>query len=125
MVRRKQQNRDARQCEFLFEDFETKKFHYAATKLSAEKDGKIAELEKKLGDADGNVKELAAKDGKIAELEKKLGETTAALDVYVKQYGCMPYNALEGQAATTTGNVPNAEQEYATELRKANVAPGE
>ena len=52
-------------------------------------------------------------------------ETTSKLEVFEKQYGGMPYNASEGQVATTTGNVSNAEQEYAAELRKANVVPGE
>ena len=43
MVRRKQQNRDARQSEFLFEDFETKKFHYNAGENTNSRDNVTAD----------------------------------------------------------------------------------
>ena len=91
----------------------------AAEKLAAEKDGKIAELETKLGEAGGKEKELAAKTEKITELEKKLGETQSKLEVWEKQYGGMSYDALDKQNAETTGKPSNPENEYADELKQA------
>jgi len=94
----------------------------AAEKLSAEK---ITELEKKLAEALGKGKELAVSTEKITELEKKLGETQTKLEVWERQYGGVPYNALEKQDGNSTVSGSNPENEYAAELKNANVAPGD
>ena len=78
-------------------------------------------LQERLGIAE---KLSAEKDGKIAELETKLGEAQSKIEVFEKQYGGLPYDKLGAQTGETTGNVSNPENEYAAELGKANVEPG-
>jgi predicted RNase H-like nuclease (RuvC/YqgF family) len=98
----------------------------SADKLAAEKDTKVAELEKQLGEANDKATELAAKTEKVAELEKQLGETKTKLEVLEKQYGGLPYNELDKKGDdTTTASKSNAENEYAAELKAANAASGE
>jgi hypothetical protein len=97
----------------------------AADKLAAEKDTKIAELEKQFGEANGKVTELAAKTEKVAELEKQLGETKTKLEVMEKQYGGISYDELaKKNDGTTPGTASNPENEYAAELKQANTASG-
>lgn len=104
----------------------------ATAKQLAEKDAKIAELEKQLAATDDQAKQLAEKETKIAALEKQLGEATAKLEVWNTQYGGRKYadgatgQGMSGPTEHAGYDPIAAEKAFAAELHAASaIDPGD